>query len=185
MGLNLSFKRDYAKAQPLNLTLCFYLGLETMTEIDKILSSTEFWFVTVFVSLTINVISSFLSAFVMKTFSSFVASWENRNRESKLAHQLLVNKYSSSYQQLYLGKLEKNHKKLEVIFDFSLATVILLFGNGSSFNDVTNIVALFPAFSGLLDTVRHGRFMLVITEAELELEKLNKQIQPTAKASAN
>lgn len=145
-----------------------------MTEINKILSSTEFWFVAVFVGLTINVIGTFLSNFVMKTFSSFIASWENRNREAKLAHQLLVNKYSSSYQQLYLGKLEKNHKKLEVIFDLSLTAIILLFGKGSSLDNVTNIVALFPAFSGLLGTVRHGRFMLVITEAELKLEKHNK-----------
>ena len=54
------------------------------------------------------------------------------------------------------------------------AAVTLLFGMASPFSGATTVIALFPALSALTATIKHGSFMLIITDAEIELGKQNK-----------
>jgi hypothetical protein len=86
-----------------------------VTEISEIALTTEFWFVAVFIGLLINIVSSIIQRIASKGFFRLNKSWDEKNIKSKQTRQFLVDKYSSSYQQLYLGKLEQNAKQMDVI----------------------------------------------------------------------
>jgi hypothetical protein len=148
-----------------------------VTEISEIALTTEFWFVAVFIGLLINIVSSIIQRIASKGFFRLNKSWDEKNIKSKQTRQFLVDKYSSSYQQLYLGKLEQNAKQMDVINHTTTAAALLLFGMVGPFGDAFTLIALFPAFTALKAGIKHGRFMLIITDAEIELGKQNKQKQ--------
>jgi hypothetical protein len=146
-----------------------------MTEISTIVSTTEFWFSAVLVGLVINVVSSYIPGILGKIFGKAVTSWNKRNEKSKKRWQQQVDLYSSSYQQLYLGCLERNAKQTEIIHQLAMAAVFMLIGIGSGNGSIGILIGLFPLFSSLTATIKHGRFRLVITEAEINL-KHNKPL---------
>lgn len=147
-----------------------------MNTISEIMNTTEFWFVAVFVGLCINLIASFLKDFIKKVFAKLNNSWDSRNEKSKLKREKELQKYSTSYQQLYLGRLELNHKKLTAVNEFIVAAVLLLFGMAAKPNmevvsTIASIGALLSVFAGLMASISHGRFMLLILDAEYRLAR--------------
>ena len=145
-----------------------------MNSIGEIIGTTEFWFVAVFVGLFINIMATFFIHLIKHSFSHLNKKWDARSEKSKLKREKAVEKYSTSYQQLYLGKLEQNHKKLTAIHEFIIASVLLLFGMAAkpSLEFVSTIAgfgALLAVFGGLMASIAHGRFMLLIADAEHRL----------------
>lgn len=142
-----------------------------MNKINELILTPEFWFVAVFVGLLVNIAATYVRKLIEIAFLRANKRWDARNEKAQLKRDMALAKYSASYQQFCLGKLELNHKKLTAIHEFILAILLLILGIISKdkfdfISVIAGIMALFSIFTGIVTSISHGRFMLLIADAE-------------------
>lgn len=144
-----------------------------MHEIVELISKPVWWFSVVFAGILINLLSSFLRTVIESQFSSLSKALAEKSERKKSERANRISVLSSSESDLHMAALNLNHMKLECIFDYLLAAVMLLFGIALRdinplIHTVSIIAAMLAAYTGLRATIRHGVESVVVADAKLE-----------------
>ncbi|MGR4992218.1 hypothetical protein ACPV3U_21865 [Vibrio rotiferianus] len=148
---------------------------EKMDEILVLIESPIWWFSTVFIGLFLNIAASYLKPLIEKLFAKTVNKWTVASQKRASFRQAQINFYSSSYEQLTIGHIEENHKKMEVIYCFALAASAFAMGANFELNSTMSTVGLGTgllfSLGGLKATISHGAFSLIVAQARVNLLK--------------
>ncbi|GHX85572.1 hypothetical protein [Vibrio cholerae] len=144
-----------------------------MDEILALIKSPIWWFSTIIIGLFLNIAASYLKLIIEKAFAKTVNKWTVTSQKRASFQQAQINFYSSSYEQLTIGYIEENHKKMEVIYCFALAASAFAMGANFEINSTMSTVGLGTGLLFLLGgfkaTISHSAFSLIVAQARMNL----------------
>ncbi len=145
-------------------------------DIKSTLQTQEFWIITVFFGVTINVVASLIVALAKKYFSRFNRFLMQRKEVEKIKYDNQLYYYSLSQSNYYEGLLELNHKKMYCIFNGVMACSMYLIA--LLFKDIALTVFVFGLITGvymqietLKSIIAHGRYSIILAEAKIAMQK--------------
>ncbi|WP_020484621.1 hypothetical protein [Methylomonas sp. MK1] len=146
----------------------------------SLVKTPEWWISVVFVGIVINLFSTLALAFMQRKYAYLVTRWAERNEKLAKLRNERIHSLANSDHDLVLACINLNKIRLDSIFEFVLAILMLTYALSARDSSpisyaVCSIGALLSLMQGMLSTIKYGQELLLLTEAKLLSDRIKSK----------